>query len=143
MNAKPMPTLQDAERYVGLPYVAGEFDCADLVVRVQRELFGRELAVPADRPRPGGARGQAREIGRWREALALRTDLAETGCAVLMTEPAEHGETWHLGTVFMQPAYLGEVWVLHASATLGGVALQRLRDLQRWGLRLEGFYLWK
>jgi hypothetical protein len=34
------------ERYLGLKYRSGEFDCLDFVVRVQREVFGRHVDIP-------------------------------------------------------------------------------------------------
>lgn len=139
-----MKTLRDAERYVGMVYDPNTFDCADLAVLVQSELFGRTVPLPTGRSRPGGRRGQVREIRRWREALAAPAPAPETGIAVLMfdfQDGASAGARWHVGTVFLGDA--GEVWVLHNSATMGGAALQRLRDLQNWGLSVEGFYAWK
>lgn len=136
------PTLfSQAQRYVGTPYVSGEFDCADLAVQVQRELLGRQVAMPAHRQRPAGARGQAREIARLRDVVADRIVRPEDGCAALLWELDEHGfQTWHIGTAFV---HAGETWVLHNSARLGSAALHRLADLQRWGMRLDGFYAWR
>lgn len=131
-----------AQRYVGMPYVAGEFDCADLAVRVQREVFGREVALPAHHP--GGARTQGALILRLRDELAVELAEPVDGCAVLLWEPDDYApdelRLWHIGTVFL---HAGEVWVLHASARICSVALHRLADLRRWGLRVEGFYAWR
>lgn len=129
-----------AQHYVGTPYELGVFDCADLAVQVQREVFGRTISLPTDRPRPGGAMGQAREIKRLRAQLAEPVARPSTGCAVVfytMDGPAT--PVWHVGTVFL---YAGEPWVLHNSARMGSAALQRLADLQRLGLKLDGFYTW-
>lgn len=131
--------LRAAERYVGLAYQPGVFDCLDLALQVQREVFGRAVALPAGCSRPGGARGQAREIARWRDALARPLAMPVTGTGVLLWEPDDGGRLWHIGTVFVHG---GEVWVLHNSFAMGCVALQRLTDLQRWGLRFEGYYEW-
>lgn len=135
-------TLQQAEAYVGTPYVVGEFDCADLAAQVQRELFGRHVALPQHRKRPGGARGQARDIAALRDVVARRIDTPETGCGVLLYEPdgekpGDDTRLWHIGTVFMQR---GDVWVLHNSYKLGSAHLHRLEVLQRLGMQLEGFY---
>ena len=48
-----------AESYIGRPYVEGRHDCADFVVAVMRERFGRELwrCPPTGK---GRARGTAR-----------------------------------------------------------------------------------
>lgn len=141
-----------AQRYVGMPYEAGQFDCADLAVQVQRELFGRVVALPAHQPareeqqlrRPAGARGQGAMILSLRETLAQRVEAAADGCGALLWEPeGDPGQDlrrWHIGTVFL---HAGEIWVLHNSALLGGAALHRLDDLRRMGMRLEGFYVWR
>ena len=136
--------LEHAQRYVGKPYVAGVFDCADLAVMVQWELFGRVVVLPTHRKRPAGARGQAREIAALRDVIASRIDMPVTGCGVLLYEPdgSEQGSPvlWHIGTVFIAN---GVAWVLHNSEAMGSAALQRLEDLGRWGMRLDGFYAWR
>lgn len=128
-----------AQAYVGTPYLVGEFDCADLAVRVQHELWGRVVELPVHRKRPGGVMGQAREIHRLQAELARRVVLPVTGCGVLLHD-GEARPTWHIGTVFLHE---GEVWVLHNSHTLGSAALHRLEDLRRFGLKVEGFYAWR
>lgn len=140
-----MSHFKQAQRYVGTPYLVGQFDCADLAARVQQEIFGRRVGLPIHRERPGGARGQAREILRLRDQVADRIDVAADGCAVLLWglndgTPAPGLKVWHLGTAFL---HAGEVWVLHNSAHLGSAALHRLADLRGWGLRLDGFYAWR
>lgn len=136
--------FEQAQRYVGTPYVAREFDCLDLAVLVQRELFGLEVMIPSHQARPGGSRGQGREILRYRDMKAERTELPVDGCGVLLWEPeGEAGQDlrlWHIGTAFLHG---GEVWVLHNSAHLGSAALHRLVDLRRFGMRLDGFYIWR
>ena len=136
--------LQKAEGYVGTPYLEGEFDCADLAQRVQWEVFGHVVELPVHRARPAGAMGQRREINKWQEALAKHIDLPVTGCGVLMFEPSlEPGassEVWHIGTVFIDGA---DVWVLHNSFAMGSALLQRLADMRRQGMRVEGFYAWR
>lgn len=133
-------TFSRLQTYVGRPYLEGEFDCADLAALVQAEVFGRAVALPAARRRPQGRAGQCATIHALRDAVALRVDMPFTGCGVLLTEPAQGGLAWHIGTGAM---HRGEVWVLHNSNPATGARLERLQDLQRWGLRLEGFYAWK
>lgn len=132
--------LAKAEKYVGTPYLPGEFDCADLAAKVQWELFNRLISLPQHRRRPRGVMGQARMIRSLQGELAEPITAPETGCGVLMYEPNEHGESLHIGTGFVAG---GEIWVLHNSFTMGCAWLQRLPDLQRIGLRLEGFYRWR
>lgn len=133
-------TFRRLQAYVGRPYLEGEFDCADLAALVQAEVFGRVVALPAARRRPQGRAGQRAAIHNLRDDVALRVDVPFTGCGVLLTEPAQGGLAWHIGTGAM---HRGEVWVLHNSNPAMGTRLDRLQDLQRWGLRLEGFYAWK
>lgn len=136
--------FQRAQVYVGTPYVEGEFVCADLAVQVQRELFGRLVAMPALAQRPSSVtRADGSSVARLRDALADPVETPDTGHAALFWTPEGDGQDlrrWHVGTVFVHG---GEIWVLHNSATLGSAALQRLADLQRWGMRLEGFYAWR
>lgn len=136
----PEPTILALQRYVGTPYRLGVFDCMDLTAQVQREVFGREICVPAQRERPAGAAGQRREIASLRDELALRVDVPFNGCAALLAEPLGNTEVWHIGTVAL---HRGEAWVLHNSHKLGSAHLNRLSDLQRWGMHLEGYYAWK
>lgn len=128
------------QAYVGTPYRLGEFDCADLARMVQREVFGREIALPEHRRRPPGAAAQRREISSLRDELALRVDVPFTGCGALLFESGPFAPLWHIGTVAL---HKGETWILHNSEKLGSAHLHRLSDLQRWGMRLEGCYAWK
>lgn len=138
MNAN-VSTWRALQSYVGRPYVLGQFDCMDLAALVQREVFGREVALPAHRSRPAGAAGQRREIASLRDELAMPVAVPFTGCAALLREPQGTGELWHIGTVAL---HQGETWVLHNSHRLGSAHLHRLSDLQRWGMHLDGFYAW-
>ncbi len=139
------PSLQDAEGYVGRAYVEGEFDCASLAVLVQRELFGREVDLPAAGQRARGRRGQARDIQTMQPGLADPVTEPQTGDAVILWAATTDGtppfnRQWHVGTVFIQS---GETWVLHCANESQGVALQRLDPMLRGGLHLDGFYRWR
>lgn len=124
--------------YVGRPYRAGIYDCAHLAADVQREVFGRTVALPAVHPK--GSAGQRREINGLRDEIALKVDARFDGCAALLYAPGVFAPIWHIGTV---ADFRGEAWVLHNSAKLGSACLHRLKDLQRWGMSLEGWYAWK
>lgn len=128
--------MHPAETYVGWAYNPATADCADLVMQVQREMFGREVSLPNGRPR--GERGQAVLGARVRQ-LATPTDTPTDGDLVLMREPGESRAT-HAGTYFH---IQGEGWVLHATDRLGGVGLlHRVRDLPSFGCFIEGYYAW-
>lgn len=131
-----MPTSQEISRYVGLPYDAETFDCADLTVKIQRELFGRSIVLPR---RPKGARTVNAFISRKAEELATPVALADAadGDGVIM---CENGAPSHIGTLFFVS---GMPWVLHASASVGYSVLQRFSELAGYGLKVEGVYRWK
>lgn len=137
-----MPMDQDVfqklQAYVGREYIPGLYDCAHLARDVQRDQFGREIALPG--VHPGGQAGQRRVILEMREELAQRIDVPFPGCAVLLSEPTDTGELLHIGTVALR---FGEPWVLHNSAKLGSAQFKSLADLQRMGLRFEGWFAWK
>lgn len=123
--------------YVGMDYVAGAFDCADLAVLVQREVFGRTVRLPTH---PLGGATQRAAILRHRDALATRVDVPFTGAAVLFFAVNNKGDhVYHIGTACL---HRGEVLVLHNSYETGGVRMDKLQDLLRWGMKLEGYYAW-
>jgi hypothetical protein len=133
-----MSKLKIAEKYVGTPYVKGMFDCADLAVKVQREVFGRNIDLPAHEQTRAG---QEQQIGSLRYEKAEPIKAPTEGCGVLLTRIDPKGLVWwHIGTVFFQA---DEPWVLHNSEHLKSAALQRLSYLMRSGFRVEGWYAWK
>ena len=132
----------DAQSYVGVEYVPGQYDCGHLFLDVQRQVFGRTVTLPQSvQTHALGRAHQAAQISAARDALAQRIQNPVHGCAVLITSPNEQGQLlWHIGTVFV---YRGEVWVLHNSAAMGNAWLNRLRDFASRGQSIEGFYTWK
>lgn len=128
--------LADVERFTAIPYDAETFDCADLVVQVQRELFGRSVVMPGRRPR--GARGAA-ELGDLSAPYARRRDgPPQDGDLVLMFD---HGQRspGHAGVFFF---LAHEGWVLHSNEQNACSVLHRVREIDGFGLRIEGFYEW-
>jgi len=142
-----------SEGYIGLPYIPGAHDCAHLVERVQREIFGRAVAVPAERA-GWRSRELSAQIAEAAPGLARRRadpDTAHDGDPVLMIGA---GRLNHIGVlvtplgqpVAVQPTALrdavAECSVLHNFIRARQVVLTRVRDLPRWGLELEGVYAW-
>ncbi|MDV3469001.1 peptidoglycan endopeptidase [Stenotrophomonas sp. C3(2023)] len=125
----------DVEALVGVPYCEKTCDCADFVVLVQQQLFGRAVRLPGARPR--GAAGQA-AIGDLSRPYATAAASPMDGDLVLMIE---HGQkrAGHAG-VFFRLAHEG--WVLHSNEKNGCSVLHRVRDLPDFGLRIEGYYRW-
>ena len=125
--------LADVERYTEIPYCEDTMDCADFVVLVQRELFGRHVQLPNGRPR--GARGQL-ALGELSKPYGVLTDAPRDGDLVLMTE---RGVLGHVGIYFW---LAHEAHVLHSCERIGESVIHRARDLPDFGAPIEGFYAW-
>lgn len=132
-----------SDRYVGLPYVPGEFECGDFAVRVQHEIFQREIRLPTGRL--PGAMGRARQLAEHRDEFSRRIDeaAAEEGDAVLINT---RGLDQHIGVLCFIG---GEWWVMHNLSVgknqmnyCGQVVRHRLREMVRRGYKIEGFYRW-
>ncbi len=142
-----------SEGYVGLPYIPGAHDCAHLVERVQREVFGRAVALPTDRA-GWRSRELSAQISEAAPGLARRRvdlDTAHDGDPVLMIGAGRLNHIGVLVTPFGQPVAVqptalrdsvAECSVLHNFIRARQVVLTRVRDLPRWGLELEGVYAW-
>lgn len=129
-----------AQRYVGMEYIDGEFDCAHFCLLVQREVFGRALLLPTRYDRHmGGRAGQAAQINAACDELAYQVDTPVHGGVVLTVGPSDSGPIWHIGTTFDSS---GEWWVLHNRRSVG-VSLNKVRDIAGQGQRIEGYYQWK
>ena len=124
--------------YIGRVYRAGVFDCLHLVELVQREVFGRAVDLPKDRPGGTSARVMGEQIREHlpRFARVVHSDAAAEGDLVLMIGA---GYLDHIGVLVLQG---GERWVLHNFIRARQVVLHRLRDLGQWGLTVEGVYQW-
>lgn len=120
--------MHPAERYVGLPYCEQTFDCADLVVLVQRELFGRDVQLPNGRPR--GVRGQL-VIGELSRGYGVPTDSPQDGDLVLMG-----GKAGHVGVYFF---LAHEPHVLHV---MDAGTFSQLVPVRELTTRVEGYFRW-
>ena len=161
-----------AESYIGRPYVEGRHDCADFVVAVMREHFGRELALPAH---GAGTRAWDRQIAALKGVYAVhvapeaRGTMGAPEARGTMGAPEARGSTVApearrtMGTpregdgVLMAAAarrhslghhigvwcaVAGEPYVLHCLKGVGSI-LHPIRDLDRRALVLEGVYRWR
>ena len=143
-----------AESYIGRAYVEGRHDCADFVVAVMREYFGRELTLPAH---GAGTRAWDRQIAALKGVYAVHVapeargtmgapeargtmGMPREGDGVLMAAAARrHSVGHHIG---VWCAVAGEPYVLHCLKGVGSI-LHPLRDLDRRALVLEGVYRWR
>lgn len=118
------------DAYIGLPYIEEVQDCAEVVARVQREVFGRLVTVPGVRAE--GPFGKSAQIAQGAQDLADPVADPLEGDVVLMQVRG----LWHVGVLF----YVDEPWVLHALRSSGQVVSHRLRELAGVGVRVEGYY---
>ena len=126
-----------AEAWLGRPWVAGEHDCADFVVEVLREQFGRALDMPVHAE---SVRGWDRQIAALREEYALPTIAPRDGDGVLMhARGARRLRRYHLG---LWAEVGGVAHVLHCQDGAGSI-LHPIRDLGLRALELEGIYRWR
>jgi len=128
--------LRDIEPYINLKYDRNTFDCADLTLLIQRELFHRDVTLPGRRLR--GAAG-LRVIGSLSQEHGERTETPVDGDLVAIRD---FGQTraGHVGVYFF---LAHEGWVLHSTDKIGYSICHRVRDLPDFGLQVEGFYRWK
>ena len=130
-----------SDKYLGRPYLRGEFDCADLVVEVARAEFGRAVALPRHAE---GVRARDRQIERLTGELGRRLDRAagetiQDGDIVLMKAAGRRLSLGHhIGVAAMLPL---AACVLHCLAGVG-VARHPLDCLAARQLTLTGIYRW-
>ncbi|MDD9993219.1 MAG: hypothetical protein OXP75_15590 [Rhodospirillales bacterium] len=125
-----------AEAYIGRSYVEGAHDCADFVVAVLREHFGRTLALPAH---AATLKERDAQIAAFKGVYAVRTTAPRDGDGVLMAAAARRRSLGHHIGIWC--AVVGEPYVLHCLKGVGSI-LHPLRDLDRRALVLEGVYRW-
>lgn len=129
----------DLAPYIGRPHCVRTHDCADLAMEVAAGLFGHAVAIPNGRPRPHRPRAQALALGHALGDLADEVNQPQTGDLVLMVDSGM-ARAGHVG-IFFFLAHEGHV--LHSSQAIGSSRLHRIRELARFGLRVEGYYRWK
>lgn len=120
--------------YIGREYVEGHYDCAHLLVDVQHNVFNRKVDIPVERAEHIFL--TARKIDEHREHYLepIAEEQAQDGDVVLMVC---RGRLSHIGVLAVID---GIKYVLHNLKSSGNVALHRIRDLDRYALRLDGFY---
>ena len=126
-----------SESYIGQPYIVNTADCARLLTRVRREVF--KLPVPEETE---VERFQSRlgRVGQLTDLVGIYgypTDQPAEGDAVLMVCA---GRLSHIGVFCIVN---NEKCVLHAMENAGMVVLHRIRELDKYFLKVEGYYKWK
>lgn len=125
------------DRYIGQPYQLGSADCARLLTQVRREVFN--LPVPSDLELE---RSESRlgRVGQMTDLVGIYgepTDNPKEGDAVLMICA---GRPSHIGVFCIVNS---EPCVLHAMENAGMTVLHKMRELDKYFLKVEGYYTWK
>lgn len=123
-----------SDKYVGIPYIPETADCAVLAVRVAKEVFGKDIALPV--AHAATIRAQAKQILELQDSYATKIDAPVDGCPALFIG---RGRLCHIGVVCL---IVNEIWILHADSSAGFVIRQRLRDMTRLHWKLESYYAW-
>lgn len=122
------------EKFVGMPYIEEEFDCAHFVEQVMREQFGRELDLPKEHATD--YRAQQRQIAGAKADYIEATDTPREGDCVLIIS---RGRTEHIGVYCV---INGLAYVLHNHRAAGRVCLHRIINLPAQGMAVENYYRW-
>lgn len=133
-----LPTSQEhwSARFLGRQFVAGEYDCADFIVDVQRDHFGKIIKLPQHAT---SIRSRDSQIVAVRETMAQRTTTPIEGDAVLMKMKGRASGIGHHVGLYVPIG--GRAHVLHCYAGIGS-SLHRLSALSTIQLELDGFYRW-
>lgn len=126
-----------SEQYIGIPYVAGSADCARLLSKVSSEVFHRIVPDDIEVERSESRLGRAGQMSDLVAIYGEKADCPAEGDAVLMICASRPS---HIG-VYCEVD--GNKCVLHAMEGAGMVVLHRIRDLDKYFLKVEGYYKWK
>lgn len=126
-----------SESYIGSPYIHNELDCGNLVTRVRKEVFHLPVPEAMEMKREESLTAKLRQIKNLFSEYGEKTDTPQEGDAVLMYCAGRPG---HIG-VYCEVN--NDKCVLHAMEKAGMVVLHRISDLERYFLKVEGYYKWK
>lgn len=126
-----------ADLYIGQPYIVGQADCARLLSCVRREVFKLPVPDEVEVQRAASRLGRAAQLADLVGIYGYATDNPKEGDAVLMLCA---GRLSHIG-VFCVVDH--EPCVLHAMENAGMVVLHKIREIEKYFLKVEGYYKWK
>jgi hypothetical protein len=126
-----------SSQYIGQPYEINSADCARLLSRVRKNVFGLPVPEDIEIERRASRLGRVGQMSDLVDAYGEKTENPVDGDAVLMMC---RGRPSHIGVYCIVD---GEPCVLHAMENAGMVVLHRIRELNRVFLSVEGYYTWK
>ena len=126
-----------SEKYLGLSYRSGEFDCADLVRRVLREQCEIDIPLPSERTWRGR---DPKDLAAFGSTFAVPTDIpGEYDFALMKLQGNRVSLGSHIGVTSIVN---GLPWVLHSMKRVG-VVFCPVSNLGLFRLELVGYYRWR
>lgn len=123
-----------SEKYVGMDYVHDEFDCVHLLQLVQQNEFERTIDIPVERDNNVFALSSQIDFHKAEYLETVKQHEATEGDVVLMLAKGRLNHTGVLCKIN------NTNYVLHNLRNIRAVALHRVRELEKYGLKLEGIY---
>jgi len=121
-----------SHKYIGYSY--NQYNCAQLCKEVLAEEFGFDLVLPSY---SDNLKDQSEKIESNKNKYLTETLIPSEGDCVLMDAKYE---SCHLG-VFVHID--GVDYVLHSMKAFGSVCLHKVRDIDKLGLKIRGYYRWQ
>ena len=125
-----------SENYIGKPYQLGDADCAALCIDVIENEFNGNLPEFCKQYRENTRLRRAHQLETLAREATHRTDKPAEGDVVLMLC---RGRPSHVGIYCIVD---NEPSVLHAMENAKMVVRHKIRDLEKFWLKVEGYYKW-
>lgn len=125
-----------SETYIGKPYRLGDADCAALVCEVREQQFDGTVPEFVLAMRENTRLKRVEQLEALAREAVTTTDNPVEGDVVLMIC---RGRPSHVGVYCVVD---NEKSVLHAMENAKMVVRHRIRDLEKFGLKVEGYYKW-
>lgn len=125
-----------SETYIGKPYRLGDADCAALVCEVREQQFDGTVPEFVLAMRENTRLKRVEQLETLSLEAVTSTDNPKEGDVVLMLC---RGRPSHVGVYCVVD---NEKSVLHAMENAKMVVRHRIRDLEKFGLKVEGYYKW-
>lgn len=125
-----------SETYIGKPYRLGDADCAALVCEVREQQFDGTVPEFVLAMRENTRLKRVEQLETLSREAVTSTHNPKEGDVVLMFC---RGRPSHVGVYCVVD---NEKSVLHAMENAKMVVRHRIRDLEKFGLKVEGYYKW-
>lgn len=122
------------EEYIGREYIVDEYDCVHLLVDVQQNVFGHEFSIPVERERH--LINKSAQIQFHLDEYTTPIEEADISDGDMLLMKCK-GVLNHTGIV----AIHNDVpYVLHNLRNIKSVAMHKIRELENYGMVVDGYY---